>query len=405
MALTITATPPPARDTGATMAAPSTAQFEPAETSPASSLSAGTVPLHITDKAAVAEALRGPHPVLTHVNADTTWLLHLPYPESQCQSKAPAGRSRFNVLLDPWLSGPQSDVASWFSTQEHVVPSCVESIEALNGVLRELEGMGTDGGDGEEGEGAEGSYIDVVAISHEFTDHCHESTLRQLPRNTPVFAPDKAAKLIQSWNHFDTVIETPAFAGHGMNWKDTLNHPALPPWLGIGRIVSPGNALYYHSAIMVAFPSSMEGLYNNNNRNKGDAVIYSPHGVEASELLRLGLGTATAKLRILALLHGMHDVRLALKQLNLGGVNGVTAARGLSAKYWCATHDEVKKGKGLIAPLLRRTRWVLEDAVRREGRKSGNGGGKKKVGEREGTRDDSEFNFFELGSGDVLVLE
>ena len=32
------------------------------------------------------------------------------------------------------------------------------------------------------------SYIDVVVISHEFTDHCHRETLQQVDREVPVLA-------------------------------------------------------------------------------------------------------------------------------------------------------------------------------------------------------------------------
>lgn len=39
------------------------------------------------------------------------------------------------------------------------------------------------------------------------------------------------------------------------------------------------------------------------------------------------------------------------------------AQRILRAKYWVATHDEVKKGGGLVAWFLRRKIWTLEDAL------------------------------------------
>ena len=33
-------------------------------------------------------------------------------------------------------------------------------------------------------------FIDAVAISHEFTDHCHRQTLEELDPSTPIFAND-----------------------------------------------------------------------------------------------------------------------------------------------------------------------------------------------------------------------
>src|ERR1700742_4266822 len=75
-------------------------------------------------------------PILTHLNADTTWLLSLPYPD---QVDPPSGRSRYNILIDPWLDGPQEDVASWFSKQWHLIQSSIRTIAELNEVLSNAE--------------------------------------------------------------------------------------------------------------------------------------------------------------------------------------------------------------------------------------------------------------------------
>ncbi|RWA14301.1 hypothetical protein EKO27_g776 [Xylaria grammica] len=344
--------------------------------------SANPTTLHISDRAALSGAWSSPRPILTHINADTTWLLHLPYPEGV---RRPPGRSRFNVLLDPWLQGPQSDGGRWFSIQWHVVAPSVQTIKELNELIGELEkGVGPHESDAAEPD----SYIDVVAISHEFTDHCHEATLRELPSSTPVFAPDKAAKLVRSWKHFDTVIEMPPFlAADNKNWRETLSCTPLPPWVGVGRVVTPGNALYYHSALIVAWAGSASG-------EEADSIIYSPHGIEPGALS----GIRSTGLRTLALLHGLDDVRLWMtKQLNLGAVNGVAAARECGAKYWVATHDEVKKGGGFISLLLRRTSWSVAEAVKEEGEK----GLAKRM---EGGEQVAGYEFVELGSGDGLVL-
>ncbi|KAI0204821.1 hypothetical protein F4808DRAFT_311779 [Astrocystis sublimbata] len=359
--------------------------------------------LHINDRESLNTAWRGPHAILTHLNADTTWLLHLPYPKGVAR---PPGRSRFNVLLDPWLQGPQSDGGRWFSIQWHVVAPSVQTMDELNGLLSELEGeiAAPHDGNGNRTEVQPGpatdqqshekhdSYIDVVAISHEFTDHCHESTLRELPSATPIFAPDKAAKLIRSWKHFDVVYDMPAFLAAGTkDWRDALSCAPLPPWVGVGRVVTPGNALYYHSALLVAWAGASSGEAT----DRSNAVIYSPHGIEPGALS----GIQSTGLRTLALLHGLDDVRLWMtKQLNLGGVNGVAAARECGAKYWVATHDEVKKGGGFVSMLIRRTTWSVADAVKSEGQKPKTD---KKGGSRE---DEGGYEFVGLGSGDGLVL-
>ncbi|KAI1334481.1 hypothetical protein F5Y15DRAFT_290596 [Xylariaceae sp. FL0016] len=357
--------------------------------------------LKFRDSASMREAFAATptRPVLTHLNADTTWLLQLPRPTGeQDEGGVRRRRSYYNILIDPWLSGPQSDLASWFSTQWLVTPPAVTTIAELECVLRELERDPDDPGATNE---ASPSFIDAVAISHEFTDHCHEATLRQLDAAVPVLATDKAAELIRGWKHFDTVVTTPAFSGdegRGQGWRDVLGVAPLPDWLGIGRVTTKGNALYYHSALIIAFdprppPSSADA-------SAPEAVLYSPHGIQPDDLVSV----AGAGIRTLALLHGLHDVRIWLtKQLNLGALNGLRAVRTTGARYWVATHDEIKKGGGFIAPLLRRTKWTVRDAVEGEDKKMREREKEsRKEGEEVGGLGD--YNFVELGSGEGLIL-
>lgn len=363
----------------------------------------GSGVVSLKDRAAWAAALDGACPVLAHLNADTTWLLQLPIPAALStsavnktnKSNKRRPRSRYNILIDPWLQGPQSDVASWFSTQWHVVAPAVQTIEELNSVLAEFEG-------GHDGEvcNDQTAYIDCVAISHEFTDHCHEATLRELPKALPVIATDKAAQLIRSWKHFDTVITTPGFSSaSSLDWQQALVDPEgrIPPWLGIGRVVTQNNALYYHSAIMVVFDLDYNASQRTTRsqdkaggqKHETQAVIYSPHGIKGSDLECV----RAAGIKTLALLHGLHDVRIRMTaQLNLGALNGIQAVRASGAKYWIATHDEAKKGRGFISWLLRRTTYTLRDAVQSERAKQEEGG------------NDAAYEFLELGSGDGLVL-
>ncbi|KAK3942645.1 hypothetical protein QBC46DRAFT_379597 [Diplogelasinospora grovesii] len=330
-------------------------------------------------------ALATGRPVLKHLNADTTWLIQLPYPAS---SAAPEGRSHFNILIDPWLQGPQSDVASWFSTQWHVVAPSVKTIAELNTTLGQLEA--NDGHDAPTPEKGT-SYIDAVIISHEFTDHCHRATLEELPAHTPVFATDKAAELIRSWSHFDFVITMPGFSGtdgDGSSWTDVLGdkNGFLPSWLGVGRVVTEGNALFYHSSVVIVFD-----LQQNGAERQTEAIIYSPHGIKASDLACI----KTSGIKTLALLHGLDDVRIWMTaQLNLGALNGIEAVHASGARFWVATHDEAKRGGGLISWLLRRTSYTLRDAVEAE---------KAKRTDTDGSKS-PHYDFVELGSGHALVL-
>ena len=129
-------------------------------------------------------------PVLTHLNADTTWLLQLPYPEIPA-----SGRTHFNILIDPWLQGPQSDVAPWFSKQWHVVDSSVRTIPELEERLQDVQCI-TQNLDVNQRRkrklsghrASTRSFIDVLVISHEFTDHCHKQTLLEVSKDVPVLA-------------------------------------------------------------------------------------------------------------------------------------------------------------------------------------------------------------------------
>lgn len=203
----------------------------------------------MTEKTTSSSTLQGSRPILHHLNADTSWLIQLPIPDRHLSNASQSGNSSSttlpgrkycNILLDPWLSGSQSDVTSWFSTQWHSETPSYGSIAAIQALCAAAEDADasnvqqTERGKAEQlvellkphyetaspgGKNWTGpSYIDAVAISHEFTDHCHKATLLELPKSTPVFAWSKAAKLIRGWAHFDEVIEVERFKG---DWRET----------------------------------------------------------------------------------------------------------------------------------------------------------------------------------------
>jgi hypothetical protein len=71
----------------------------------------------------------------------------------------------------------------------------------------------------------------------------------------------------------------------------------------------------------------------------------------------------------------------------------------LDARYWVSTHDEVKKGGGLVGWFLRRKVLSLEEALKEEeSRVNGVEGGVKK-----GRIEDIRFE--EVGNGESRVLE
>ncbi|KAK5945310.1 hypothetical protein PMZ80_002514 [Knufia obscura] len=322
-------------------------------------------------------------PILKHLNADSSWLLSLPYPE---HIQPPPGRCRYNIVIDVWLRGPQVDLFGWFSSQEHAKPSNIQSFAELNDLLGGAETAVT----GQEMGGDSVYCIDAVCCSHEFTDHCHEATLKELPATVPVFASKKAASLVRSWKHFEHVEEVPVYQA-GYDWR-SLKDSQLPNWVGVGRIHTKGDApIYFHSALMITFALSAD------QNSATEALVYTPHGVHADSFALVHSGKHPIK--VLALLHGLHDISLAGAQLNLGMENAIKAREILGAKYWAPTHDEQKVAHGIVASFLKRIVHTLPWAP-----------GSHPITEREaGQSDREEFNvaeksFVELGNGESCVL-
>ncbi|KAL8987989.1 MAG: hypothetical protein Q9177_002871 [Variospora cf. flavescens] len=314
-------------------------------------------------------------PILTHLNADTSWLLSLPYPGAEPH---PRGRKFFHILIDPWLQGPQTDLASWFSQQWHATASSVQTISELNTRLKELETLAsapsaTDAGEPNTSSHAEYESdalgcIDIVVVSHEFTDHCNRATLEEVSPDTPIFATEAAAHLISSWQHFRHVYPVASFSKRSHDWRNT-SPDALPSWLGISRIITKRDALHLHSAILLTF-----NIRSSAQDEAPEGIIYSPHGILANDLEILSL--ASPRINVLALLHGLHHIKLGVRQLNLGARNALRAQRTCGAKYWVSTHDEVKKAGGIVSRFLKRKVWTVDEVLQDESRKAQKNGAK-----------------------------
>ena len=149
--------------------------------------------LHQNLQDAVSNALAMRRPVLHHLSADTAWLLMIPRPLAATRR---GGRVYFNILIDPWLSGTQTDYTSWLSKQWHADEPRVPSIAAVENLIRETEslasGLRSEKGrkSSEQNNDEVETFIDAVAISHQFTDHCHEQTMRDVHPDVPVFATE-----------------------------------------------------------------------------------------------------------------------------------------------------------------------------------------------------------------------
>ena len=355
--------------------------------------------------ASIQETWQLQNPILTHLTADNSWVLSLPCPKNQ---KLPQGRSRFNILIDPWLKGPEINYFSWFNTLWHTTEPAVQGTTELNALLKRQEESHV-AKDSEPSLPASepppscnnttsNPYIDLVVICHEFPDHCHRETLVDLDPATPILATTKALSHIKSWKHFSSVHEIPHYAAKNPDWRTVSTGP-IPNWLGIGRIVWDNEFLRFHSGIAIFFPPSATTAPGTDALDAAEAIIYTPHGIHAHNPNLTCLATAEPPVNVLALLHGLHHVTLAGVTNNLGAPNGLESRRVCKAKYWISTHDEVHRGKGIVSKFLRRRVWTVDDAVKKVAEDSG---GDKPDGV--GGKADGDEVCIELRSGESIVL-
>jgi hypothetical protein len=323
-----------------------------------------------TLQSCISRALFSRRPLLTHLNADTTWLISLPKPTGL----VPGEKIYYHILIDPWLRGGQSDVAKFFSQQWHATESIVQSIHEVEEVVQRIE-WDAISSTSEWNEKIEQFTFDAVVVSHEFTDHMHKETLTEVDPRIPVFATKRAAGSIKSWRYFENVFDIQNFTGRTeitASWGKVL-----PPWLSIHRLVSDGNdLLYYHTAILIVFENESLGR---------EAIIYTPHGISPADIGHLV--SSTPPIQTLVLLHGLHDIAIG-SQLNLGAHNGLKVQRMTGARYWVGTHDEIKKGGGLVSWFLRRKVLTIKEAI-----------------EMAGMETSQHVRFAELRNGESLVLE
>ncbi|KAK5114323.1 hypothetical protein LTR62_002574 [Meristemomyces frigidus] len=116
------------------------------------------------------------------LNDDTTFLLA--FAPSFAPKSTKAGRKfpgASTILLDPWLGGDAPILHPTFQVSRHTGSSIITSLTELD------------------------PPPDVVVISQDKPDHCHQPTLCSLPKDTRtrILATPGAAKTIRGWKYFD----------------------------------------------------------------------------------------------------------------------------------------------------------------------------------------------------------
>ncbi|KAL6703457.1 hypothetical protein ACN47E_009631 [Coniothyrium glycines] len=322
------------------------------------------------------------------LNGDSSFLLVFSPPVAPLSSPGLFPGS-FTILLDPWLVGPSIILNSLFSHSEHKSRPCISHLKDL------------------------GMEPDLVLISQQKPDHCHEETLRQLPPHcdSTILAIPPAAKKIRSWNHFrpDSVHALPKYVeGDGR----TVYRIVLPPptprgtcgevtvtWLPAKRdlagvhhaigityrppctVLSLLRPTHYFDLPMSPPPSPASPLTiissprsiassQKSDREKTLSVIYSPHGVSYDIIRPYATShlVSESALPLTALLHSFDSVANPWwlgGNISNGSPGGTEIAKNLYAKAWISAHDADKDNRGWAVKLTQIVQSAADEVRKR----------------------------------------
>jgi hypothetical protein len=312
---------------------------------------------------------------ITHLNADATFLLTFrpafDFPPSP--GRAPGS---FSIVLDPWLSGPSTVFSSKFSVQTHTTPS---SIDTLNDIPEP----------------------DVIIISQDKADHCHEQTLCELQPDqikTIFLAAPAAAKRMKSWKYFDPDqvqaferwdpknpravrrFPIPAFSPNGSLGEVTISFLAdaldlmgmhngvaityRAPQTPAMNFSHPRPSIHQHPSSR----SSNSSSSTTGSRGKAMSIIFSPHGVDYPVIKPFAAShlVAESALPLTALLHGFDRVDNPWYlggNISTGVPGGIQIAQSLQTRYWISAHDEDKDVGGVTASSIRKKKYTGEEVA------------------------------------------
>ncbi|KAK0540071.1 hypothetical protein OC842_000645 [Tilletia horrida] len=292
------------------------------------------------------------------LNGDTSWLFSLPYFEQNGDVK------HFNLVVDPWLDeATQVDFTFAFSVQKRVVPAAASSLQEVDRLIAERDAAGS----------RTSGQIDALVISHPFTDHAHPQTLLDGSSRSdiPLLCTPDALGSIQKlpglpFQQRHTIPPSSSFD------SGTVTSLPLPAGIRIVRLEAKERlaAVRYGPAwsrlhgglafIWNTQPLSESGAAETSARKIG-AIVYSPHGIT-----RLSLPPWLLKAEPRILFHSLHRQTLPTilaGPVALGFPNALELCQpaSLHPTLLLGTHDEHKTAGGVVARLLRRQEWTVEE--------------------------------------------
>jgi hypothetical protein len=302
---------------------------------------------------ALFESQQNPRPIFTSLNGDNSWLLSFPRPEPERKA---LGKAYFHMVHDPWLNGPEVQIASWV-----VHLSLSSTPAATNGagvekVVREIERAAGDAGfvpRREHDAVEEKSPIDALLINFHYGDHLHAPTLLTFNPRILVFTTTDGSPIIEKLKHFESVTTysdlDPSFTG---DWSTCSNIPGLPSYMTLFRVKGHHELNFLTALLWQSAPEEWE------------AVLYSPHGLYTNTpALQSLFAHANPRFSTLALLHGLKESWTWGWQTTFGAKTGLELFRQSGARYWVSTHND-RLGYGglvwwLVTDIFRTVEWAL----------------------------------------------
>jgi len=155
---------------------------------------------------------------------------------------------------------------------------------------------------------------DFIFISHRYTDHCNRETLLQFSSDIPVIAIPSILKKIAKWGHFQTLLPLSSAPFHV-------------------EVLKTKNALV-HKAYL--FESS---------QNK---IVFAPHGAVLKNIPNVKIDAVISTTLCYQLPFFLGGT------INLGQESAVRLQQQLRANLLLTTHNEDKKGEGLVSFFAKR---------------------------------------------------
>ncbi|KAF4547694.1 Hypothetical protein D9617_37g012200 [Elsinoe fawcettii] len=323
-----------------------------------------------------------------HLNADTTFLLTF---TSRTSFSGHEGRQshKYTILVDPWLAGSSSIWMPRFQISHHTSAPFITSLTDL-------------------------PLPDIILISQDKPDHCHEETLRTLPSDCPVHivAVPAAARKIKSWRYFTDATISVVYPYRSRNLDTVLRFPlyskdtncGTPGEVTLSYIPQSYDMTNLHNAVGITYvPPSSDPVDKDGNainlpisppmtpvlsRTDSDpehrepvvasnvfpartqapiSILYTPHGI-GLPCITPYMETFLAPLGALPLTLLFHAINVEQNPWFLGGLvatglpGGMELVKRFGAKYWLSAHDEAKDNRGWATLMIKSTSYTLEEA-------------------------------------------